>query len=43
LQGRKVGRSINGLFYQAIAKYELKKWDEAIVIFDKALKIYPEF
>lgn len=30
-------------FYQAIAKYELKKWDEAIVIFDKALKIYPEF
>ncbi|MHC0444507.1 tetratricopeptide repeat protein [Flavobacterium sp. 3-218] len=30
-------------FYQGIAKYELKKWDEAIVIFDKALKIYPEF
>lgn len=30
-------------FYQGIAKYELKKWEEAIVIFDKALKIYPEF
>ncbi|WP_289663852.1 tetratricopeptide repeat protein [Flavobacterium panacagri] len=30
-------------FYEGIAKYELKKWDEAIVIFDKALKIYPEF
>jgi tetratricopeptide (TPR) repeat protein len=31
------------LFYYGIAKYELKKWDEAIVIFDKALKIYPNF
>jgi len=30
-------------FYQGIAKYELKKWEEAIIIFDKALKIYPEF
>lgn len=30
-------------FYQGIAKYELKKWDEAIAIFDKAIKIYPEF
>lgn len=30
-------------FYQGIAKYELKKLDEAIAIFDKALKIYPEF
>ncbi|WP_426483491.1 tetratricopeptide repeat protein [Flavobacterium sp. 2] len=30
-------------FYQGIAKYELKKWDVAIAIFDKALKIYPEF
>ncbi|OUL62478.1 tetratricopeptide repeat protein [Flavobacterium sp. AJR] len=30
-------------FYQGIAKYELKKWDEAIAIFDKALKIYPQF
>ncbi|KLT69402.1 tetratricopeptide repeat protein [Flavobacterium sp. ABG] len=30
-------------FYQGIAKYELKKWDEAIAVFDKALKIYPEF
>ena len=30
-------------FYQAIAKYELQKLDEAITIFDKALKIYPEF
>lgn len=30
-------------FYQGIVKYELKKWDEAIAIFDKALKIYPEF
>lgn len=31
------------LFYYGIAKYELKKWDEAIVLFDKALKIYPNF
>lgn len=30
-------------FYQGIAKYELKKWDEAIAIFDKAIKIYPQF
>lgn len=30
-------------FYQGIAKYELQKLDEAIVIFDKALKIYPQF
>ncbi|MCC9072302.1 tetratricopeptide repeat protein [Flavobacterium sp. F-65] len=30
-------------FYQAIAKYELKKWDEAIAILDKAIKIYPQF
>lgn len=30
-------------FYQGIAKYELQKLDEAIVIFDKALKRYPEF
>lgn len=30
-------------FYQAIAKYELKKWDQAIAVFDKALKIYPQF
>jgi tetratricopeptide (TPR) repeat protein len=30
-------------FYQGIAKYEIKKWDEAIAIFDKAIKIYPEF
>ncbi|MBO9582928.1 MAG: tetratricopeptide repeat protein [Flavobacterium sp.] len=31
------------LFYYGIAKYELKKWDEAIILFDKALKIYPNF
>jgi tetratricopeptide (TPR) repeat protein len=30
-------------FYLGIAKFELKKFDEAIVIFDKALKIYPNF
>lgn len=30
-------------FYLGIAKYELKKYDEAIAIFDKALKIYPNF
>ena len=30
------------LFYLGIAKLELKKYDEAIVAFDKALKIYPE-
>lgn len=30
-------------FYQAIAKYELKKYDEAIAILDKALKVYPQF
>lgn len=31
------------LFYYGITKYEQKKWEEAIVIFDKALKIYPNF
>ncbi len=31
------------LFYYGIAKYELKKWDVAIVLFYKALKIYPNF
>lgn len=31
------------LFYYGIVKYELKKWEEAIVIFDKALNIYPNF
>lgn len=30
-------------FYLGIAKYELKKYDEAISIFDKALKIFPNF
>ena len=30
-------------FYLGIAKYELKKFEEAITIFDKALKIYPNF
>jgi tetratricopeptide (TPR) repeat protein len=29
------------LFYYGISKYELQKWDEAILEFDKALKIYP--
>ena len=29
------------LFYYGISKYELKKWEEAIVLFDKALKLYP--
>lgn len=31
------------LFYYGISKYELKKWEEAIIEFDKALKIYPNF
>lgn len=31
------------LFYYGISKYELKKWDQAIALFDKALKIYPNF
>jgi tetratricopeptide (TPR) repeat protein len=31
------------LFYYGIAKYEQKKWAEAIVEFDKALKVYPDF
>jgi tetratricopeptide (TPR) repeat protein len=31
------------LFYYGIAKYELQKWEEAIIVFDKALKIYPNF
>lgn len=30
-------------FYLGIAKYELKKFDEAIAIYDKALKVYPNF
>jgi hypothetical protein len=31
------------LFYYGISKYEQKKWGEAIIEFDKALKIYPNF
>ena len=31
------------LFYYGIAKYEQQKWDEAIIEFDKALKIYSNF
>lgn len=31
------------LFYYGISKYEQKKYDEAIIIFDKALKHYPNF
>ena len=31
------------LFYYAITKYELEKYTEAIVIFDKVIKQYPEF
>jgi len=30
-------------FYLGIAKFELKKFDEAIAVFDKALKVYPNF
>jgi tetratricopeptide (TPR) repeat protein len=30
-------------FYLGIAKFELKKLDEAIAVFDKALKVYPNF
>lgn len=31
------------VFYLAISKYELKKWNEAIPIFDEALNDYPNF
>lgn len=31
------------LFYYGISKYEQQKWEEAIIEFDKALKIYPNF
>ncbi len=31
------------LFYYGISKYEQKKWEEAIIEFDRALKIYPNF
>ena len=31
------------LFYYGIAKYEQEKWQEAIVQFDKALELYPQF
>lgn len=31
------------LFYYGISKYEQQKWEEAILEFDKALKIYPDF
>lgn len=31
------------LFYFGISKYEQQKWEEAIVVFDKSLKQYPEF
>jgi len=31
------------LFYHGISKYEQKKWEEAIIEFDRALKNYPNF
>lgn len=31
------------LFYYGISKFEQKKWEEAIAVFDRALKLYPEF
>jgi tetratricopeptide (TPR) repeat protein len=31
------------LFYHGISKYEQREWEEAIIEFDKALKIYPIF
>lgn len=31
------------LFYYAITKMELEKYEEAIVLFDQALEIYPDF
>jgi tetratricopeptide (TPR) repeat protein len=31
------------LFYYGISKYEQEKWQDAILEFDKALKIYPNF
>lgn len=31
------------LFYYGISKYELKKYEEAIELFDLALEIYPQF
>jgi tetratricopeptide (TPR) repeat protein len=31
------------LFYHGISKYEQREWEEAIIEFDKALKIYPNF
>lgn len=31
------------LFYYGISKYEQGKWEEAIEVFNKALKIYPTF
>jgi len=30
-------------FYYGVSQYEQKKYEEAIIIFDKALKIYPNF
>ena len=31
------------LFYYGISKYEQKKWAEAVAVFDRALKLYPQF
>jgi tetratricopeptide (TPR) repeat protein len=31
------------LFYYAIALLELKRYEEAIIAFDRGLKIYPQF
>lgn len=31
------------LFYYGMSKYELRKYEEAIVLFDKSLAIYPDF
>lgn len=31
------------LFYYGVSKYEQQKWEEAIIEFDKALKLFPNF
>ena len=38
-----VGYHSTELFYLAIVKYELQQWEEAIKLFDDALKLHPNF
>jgi tetratricopeptide (TPR) repeat protein len=40
---KEISLNIQQLISTMESKYEQNKWEEAIIIFDKSLKMYPEF